>query len=88
MPNSSRVKTINFKGKAIMKQFENFEIINTKHLENYKFKGVWALFGKSKITSNYRCLNVGKSSCIGKEINIDIFRMYNFKKKEDKEKNI
>ena len=69
-----------------MKQFENFEIINTKHLENYKFKGVWALFGKSKITSNYRCLNVGKSSCIGKEINIDIFRMYNFKKKEDKEK--
>lgn len=69
-----------------MKQFGNFEVINTKHLENYKFKGVWALFGKSKITSNYRCLNVGKSSCIGKEISIDIFRMYNFKEKENKEK--
>ena len=34
--------------------------------------GVWALYGKKEQTSPYRCLNVGKSKDVGREILYDL----------------
>ncbi len=40
--------------------------------ESIGLKGVWALYGKESVKSDYICLNVGKSINIGKEIIYDL----------------
>ena len=65
-----------------------FEIIQEKKIEEYKYAGVWAMFGveKSDKKSKYRCLNVGKSKNIGQELEYDFRRLKFFKKCINKEK--
>ena len=53
-------------------------------LENYmRIQGVRALYGKSKKSLKYECLNVGKSKDVGYEILYDIGCLHYLKIKED-----
>ena len=63
-----------------MEYFYDFEIINKQKIGEYRFGGVWALFGVEKGDSlnKYRCLNVGKSKCISDEIQVDLERLEKF----------
>lgn len=59
------------------KMFHNFEIIEQSEISEYKYPGVWAMFGikKGDNSSKYICLNVGKNKCIGDELKIDFERL-------------
>ncbi|MDD6770885.1 hypothetical protein [Inconstantimicrobium porci] len=69
--------------------FTDFEIIEQDKVKEYKYPGVWAMFGIKKDNNSkkkYTCLNVGKSADIGKELEIDFERMKHFKEcKGDKD---
>ena len=53
-------------------------------LEKYmRVEGVWALYGKSKKSLKYECLNVGKSKDVGYEILYDIGCLHYLKIRED-----
>lgn len=58
-----------------------FKEIEEDTLNEFRFPGVWAMFGIDKTGDkhNYICLNVGKSIDVGKEIKYDIERLKSFK---------
>lgn len=58
--------------------FVGFEIIQPDRINDYNFPGVWAMFGiqkKNNPNNKYTCLNVGKSICIGEELELDFKRL-------------
>ena len=58
-----------------------FKEIKEDELYEFRFSGVWAMFGIDKTDDkrNCRCLNVGKSIDVGKELKADIERLTSFK---------
>lgn len=58
-------------GEVIYEEIDGVETIPFK-FECIGIKGIWALYGKEEIDSEYTCLNVGKSADVGREIIYDL----------------
>lgn len=66
---------------------KEFKEIDTGKLDDYNHPGVWAMFGYDKKSSHHSliCLNVGKTSCIKEELNVDLIRLKGIKKNTRKD---
>lgn len=70
-------------GKVIYEEYENGKT-KISNLEEYMLvEGVWALYGINRETSENRCLQVGRSKEIGKELLYDIACMHFLKARTD-----